>query len=147
MLDNQEKEINKGQKFCTGRIVMTAITTRSSIKVKFLRRIIYIMLFLSRSIYPFLLSKAEFLFSFFLLKTKSLYITLCILCDTFPVQKYPGKNFSSGKLFLYSQVILYSTASLFQEGEKIFFYFFIKTAEILCSWEKKRKRIFLTGGR
>ena len=35
MLDNQEKEINKGQKFCTGRIVIIAITTRSSIRVNF----------------------------------------------------------------------------------------------------------------
>ena len=33
MLDNQEKEINKGQKFCTGRIVIIAITTRSSMSV------------------------------------------------------------------------------------------------------------------
>ena len=35
MLDNQEKEINKGQKFCTGRIVMMAITTSNSINVNF----------------------------------------------------------------------------------------------------------------
>ena len=34
MLDNQEKERNKGQKFCTGRIVMIAITTSNSMRVK-----------------------------------------------------------------------------------------------------------------
>ena len=34
MLDNQEKEINKGQKFCTGRIVMIAITTKGVFSVE-----------------------------------------------------------------------------------------------------------------